>query len=231
MKTKQPRTKKPDPSQGLTPPQKDTLNRIRARCGENSACEVLYLGILDMKADCAAYMKQARPREGKNASGPGLGKSPAPSSPGSGPRIVRRETEQVSEKHVDGDQVAFPSGAVRSADAEGTRYDLITPIGLRRVAETCAEGAVKYSPFNWEKGMPVADLLNHAIRHTFAYLEGDRSEDHLAHAAWNMLAAIHSEEKWPELNKDSLRSRGCTPPAHPARVSPPSGDALPLASK
>ena len=35
----------------------------------------------------------------------------------------------------------FTTGAVRSADAEDTRFDLITPIGLRRLAETCAEGA------------------------------------------------------------------------------------------
>lgn len=53
---------------------------------------------------------------------------------------------------------------------------------------------------------------NHAIAHLYAYLSGDRSEDHLAHAAWNCLAACHSEELWPELNKN-LRTAGCKPPA------------------
>ena len=38
----------------------------------------------------------------------------------------------------------FATGAVRGADAENVRFDLITPIGLRRLAETCAEGAKKY---------------------------------------------------------------------------------------
>jgi hypothetical protein len=104
------------------------------------------------------------------------------------------------------------TGAVRSSDADDVRYDLITPIGLRRVAEAYAEGAKKYSSFNWEKGFPISDILNHAIRHLYLYLEGDRSEDHLGHAAWNCMAACHSEELWPHLNEGTLRGPGCTPP-------------------
>jgi hypothetical protein len=105
----------------------------------------------------------------------------------------------------------FESGAVRSADRVGQRYDLISPVGLRRLAETCHEGAVKYSDFNWEKGMPINDILNHGIAHLYAYLSGDRSEDHLAHAAWNCFAAMHSEELWGHLN-NNLRTDGCVPP-------------------
>ena len=109
------------------------------------------------------------------------------------------------------DVVRFESGAVRSADRVGERYDLISPIGLRRLAETCHEGASKYSDFNWEKGMPVSEMLNHGIAHAYAYLAGDRSEDHLAHAAWNFFGAMHSEELWPHLNTN-LRLAGCVPP-------------------
>lgn len=112
---------------------------------------------------------------------------------------------------VQPDTITFATGAVRSADRAKQRYDLISPIGLRRVAETCHEGATKYSPYNWEKGMGVSEMLNHAIPHIYAYLSGDRSEDHLAHAAWNLLGAMHSEELWPHLN-DNLRSEGCVPP-------------------
>lgn len=106
----------------------------------------------------------------------------------------------------------FTTGAVRSKDADATRYDLISPIGLEEVARTCAEGARKYSDYNWERGMPVHDLLNHAIRHIYKYLSGDRSEPHLPHAAWGLLAAIHSEALWPELNAGHLRSEGCRRP-------------------
>ena len=118
-------------------------------------------------------------------------------------------------KIVDGDRTRFATGAVRSSDAEETRYDLISPIGLEAVARTCAEGAARYSPHNWERGMDVPDLLNHALRHIYQFLAGDRSEPHLPHAAWGLLAAIHSDTLWPDLNKDKLRGPGCTPPYEP----------------
>jgi hypothetical protein len=108
----------------------------------------------------------------------------------------------------------YDTGAVRSADCEQTRYDLISPIGLRRLAETYAEGAQKFGAFNWENGMPVTDLLNHAIAHIYKFLGGNRDEDHLSHAAWNLLGAIHSMEKWPHLNEQWLRDQhGNCPPA------------------
>ena len=115
-------------------------------------------------------------------------------------------------KQVSPDGVTYQTGAVRSSDVEHLRYDLISPLGLARVAAACAEGAAKYGDHNWEKGMPVGDLLNHAIAHIYNFLAGDRSEDHLGHAAWGVLAAIHSEKLWPELNV-SLRTEGCKPPA------------------
>lgn len=112
-----------------------------------------------------------------------------------------------------GTTAKFGTGAIRSDTFEQLRYDLISPIGLREVARTCAEGAAKYSDFNWERGMPVHDLLNHALAHIFQFLSGDRGEPHLPHAAWNLLAAIHSAELWPQLNEGTLRGPGCTPPS------------------
>lgn len=106
----------------------------------------------------------------------------------------------------------YNTGAVRSGDCEKTRYDLISPIGLQALAKTYAEGAEKFGFFNWEQGMPVVDLLNHAIAHIYNFLGGDRTEDHLAHAAWNLLGAIHSLEKWPDLNQEWLRTAGCGAP-------------------
>ena len=100
---------------------------------------------------------------------------------------------------TDANMTTFPTGAVRGTDAENVRFDLITPIGLRRLAETCAEGAKKYGDRNWQKGIPASVMLNHAIRHVFLYLQGDGSEDHLAHAAWNILGVCHFEETMPEL--------------------------------
>lgn len=93
----------------------------------------------------------------------------------------------------------FPTGAVRSTDANSVRYDLISPIALRRLAETYKEGFDKYGAGNWVKGIPLSDLINHALRHIVLYLSGDRQEDHLAHAAWNIFTAIHFDETRPDL--------------------------------
>jgi hypothetical protein len=126
----------------------------------------------------------------------------------------------------------YDTGAVRSGDCEQTRYDLISPIGLRALAKTYAEGAQKFGPCNWENGMPVTDLLNHAIAHIYNFLGGDRTEDHLAHAAWNLLGAIHSLELWPDLNHEWLRGPNCAAPPiaagggkqPPAAASKPTAD-------
>jgi hypothetical protein len=95
--------------------------------------------------------------------------------------------------------VRFDSGAARSADVESVRYDLITPVGLRRIAETYAEGSKKYGDRNWEKGVPASVMLNHVSAHINKYLDGDKTEDHLAHAAWGLMGLMHFEEKKPEM--------------------------------
>jgi len=115
----------------------------------------------------------------------------------------------IEERH---DLHEYDTGAVRSTDCDHVRYDLISPIGMAALARTYAEGAEKFGEFNWENGMPVTDLLNHAIAHLFKFLGGDRSEDHLGHAAWNVLGAIHSMELWPHLNDDLLRGPNCSAP-------------------
>ena len=127
-------------------------------------------------------------------------------------RIKERRMNREPKKVKLGNTVEYETGAVRSSDAEPYRFDLISPVGLKAVARACAEGANKYSDFNWEAGMPVNDLLNHAIRHIYEYLSGDREEDHLGHAAWNVIGAIHSVELWPDINEGALREQGCKPP-------------------
>lgn len=111
----------------------------------------------------------------------------------------------------------YTTGAVRSTDCQTVRYDLISPIGLDALARTYAEGAQKFGEFNWENGMPAVDLINHALRHLFMFLAGNREEDDLGHAAWNIIGAIHSLEAWPELNEGRLRGPKCSIPKAAAR--------------
>ena len=91
---------------------------------------------------------------------------------------------------------------VRDPSKNCYEYALIQYRGLRRVARTCAEGKTKYGINNWRKGgdaFTMDSILNHAISHIYAYREaiarGEQpTEDDLAHAAWNLLTAIHYEE-------------------------------------
>jgi hypothetical protein len=98
-----------------------------------------------------------------------------------------------------GQREVFESGAVRDVRTGKGRFDLITPIGLRRLAAVYERGAGKYAPRNWEAGIPVSRCLDSALRHVVQYLAGENTEDHLAQAAWNLFAAMHFEEVRPEL--------------------------------
>lgn len=94
----------------------------------------------------------------------------------------------------------FETGSVRTADADATRYDLISEIGLERLARTCADGAGKYGDHNWRKGQPFSVVLNHALYHINKFKQGDTSEDHLAHAAWGLFALMEFQATRQELN-------------------------------
>ena len=92
-----------------------------------------------------------------------------------------------------GKRQSFDTGSVRdSRDGKG-RYDLVPPIAMRRLAKHYENGAVKYGDRNWEGGQPMSRYWDSMVRHAFNYLEGDRSEDHLAAVAWNAFAMMHTE--------------------------------------
>lgn len=86
-------------------------------------------------------------------------------------------------------------------DREGTDdYEGgLPPRGVQGYAEAMAEGAAKYAPRNYESGIPLDNLLNHAARHLWRWLDGDREEDDLGHAAWNLMTAVHMMVQKPEM--------------------------------
>lgn len=94
-----------------------------------------------------------------------------------------------------GERREFSTGSVRDTRTGKGRYDLISPIGLRRLAVHYENGAVKYGDRNWEKGQPLMSYLDSALRHLNTYIAGDRSEDHLAASAWNVFSFMHTQEK------------------------------------
>ena len=94
--------------------------------------------------------------------------------------------------------VQFESGATRSSELQGLRYDLIPFVALRRLAARYGLGAEIHGDRNWEGGVPASETANHAVQHLFKWLAGDRSEDHLAAAAWGCFALMYYEETRPE---------------------------------
>lgn len=94
-----------------------------------------------------------------------------------------------------GNRVSYGNGkAIREPTTGKGRFDLISPFGIMRLAKWYEAGAMKYADRNWEKGMPLSRYIDSALRHINKYIMGMQDEDHLAAAAWNILAIIHHEE-------------------------------------
>jgi hypothetical protein len=70
---------------------------------------------------------------------------------------------------------------------------------LLEVAIHFEEGARKYGPGNWRKGLPVSCYLDSAIRHYLKYKRGDKDEAHDRAFVWNIMCCIwevdHHENK------------------------------------
>lgn len=92
-----------------------------------------------------------------------------------------------------GGRVTFDTGYQREPDTGRGRYDLISPFAMRRLALRLEGGAAKYHERNWEKGGPISRNINSTIRHMMEYMSGDRQEDHLAAAMFNIMAIMHNE--------------------------------------
>lgn len=88
----------------------------------------------------------------------------------------------------------FDTGAQRDQQEGRGMPALISPMALRRLAQLMERGAVKYDARNWEKGFPFSRVANSLFRHLLDYMEGDRTEDHLAAIMFNAQALIHQEE-------------------------------------
>lgn len=125
---------------------------------------------------------------------------PAQSQPTSSPAGALRQLEdmanrayetQASTLQIPHPTHKFATGAVRSADIDYLRLDLICPQIYKALGRTAYEGAQKYGEWNWTKGMPIRDTVKHAINHLQQYLAGDYSEPHLDHAAFNIMMVLH----------------------------------------
>lgn len=101
--------------------------------------------------------------------------------------------------HDSGNRTRFASGAVRDMHAGKGRCDLLPARALLRLARHFEAGATKYGDRNWEQGIPISSFLDSGIRHLLKYVAGVTNEDHLCAAAWNIMCAMDTEERRPEM--------------------------------
>ena len=97
----------------------------------------------------------------------------------------------------------FGTGATRSKDADGERFDLISPNFLRRLSKIMAEGATTHGTDNWRLGIPISATYNHMFRHLNLWhtekITGKKIDvdDHMAKVVFGAMAIIHYEENGP----------------------------------
>lgn len=100
----------------------------------------------------------------------------------------------------------FKTGAVRDIGGKG-RMDLLPMCALIRISKHMENaiamdpqtGVPHYPERNWEKGLPMHSMVDSAFRHLAKYVDGWTDEDHLCAAATNLLMALWTEEKRPEM--------------------------------
>lgn len=121
-----------------------------------------------------------------------------------GPEVSERSFPEIKDAPA---RETASTGAVRETlyhkgpNGFPLRPDLVmrNDVGFRRLAETYGEGFLKYGADNWMKGFPESVLVTHALEHISKHLAGDKSEDHIAHAIWNLYTLAWVQEKKPEL--------------------------------
>lgn len=89
----------------------------------------------------------------------------------------------------------FSTGSRRDTREGKGRFDLLPPAGLARLARHFEVGAKKYGDSNWKKGQPASRFMDSALRHAFKHLAGERDEDHLIAAVWNLLCLADQDER------------------------------------
>ena len=98
-----------------------------------------------------------------------------------------------------GDRTMFNTGAVRDSKDGVGRMDLLPCTAIIELSKHCQEGAKRYGERNVDKGIPQHSFIDSGLRHLFKYLRGDRDENHLIAALWNIAFAVEQEYTKPHL--------------------------------
>jgi hypothetical protein len=74
---------------------------------------------------------------------------------------------------------------------------------LQLLAKAFYEGSQKYEARNWERGMALESIANHAVRHIARYLmyPNVSKDTELSHAFWNCLAMVWEQDRRANIAK------------------------------
>lgn len=109
-------------------------------------------------------------------------------------------TFQIGDYIMTGDEDAlFRAAAYFMSHAHNSRGNHSPYDWLLDVAKHYEAGAKKYSPRNWENGLPIHCYIDSGVRHYLKYRAGWDDEPHDRAFLWNMLCAIWTHTHKPEM--------------------------------
>ena len=103
-------------------------------------------------------------------------------------------------KKLSNNNTQFSTGAQRYDRKGKLRMSLMPHIAMQRVMKRYLDGAETYGENNWLKGQPFSVLYDSAMRHMMQFWSGDKDEDHLAAAAWNIMSMMQFEDSREDLD-------------------------------
>jgi hypothetical protein len=101
---------------------------------------------------------------------------------------------------VEGDEIkvvinrVFETGAVRDNNKNKPFIHCLLGYTRQRFGYHMSKNASKYGEFNFLKGIPTEAYLESIDRHLAAYMEGDRSEDHLSSILFGVQGIMLNEK-------------------------------------
>lgn len=111
---------------------------------------------------------------------------------------MTEEYGAFKEEKFDGllqDKRQFESGAVRDTNKNKPFIHCLLGYTRQRFGYHMAKNASKYGENNFMKGIPTEAYLESMDRHLAAYMEGDRSEDHLSAILFGVNGIMLNEKK------------------------------------
>src|SRR3990167_4051435 len=107
--------------------------------------------------------------------------------------------ERTTRLQDNGQRTIEKTGCLLEPKEGHGRFDIIPAEPLFRLARSYEQGATKYAPNNWKKGMAWSKNLSSLERHLQKWKRGDSDEDHMAMVLWRVMAMMYYEEHHIEL--------------------------------